>query len=314
MKYFSVTKVILFSMLIFGFGSAVAKDPNNKKAFNNKNTNQITSNKNGSNKSKLIPTGPYLGQTPPGLTPQAFAPGIVTTEFYELNGVFTPDMREFYLIRNGGEYEKPMLVVFKNENNRWHESEVALRKGTPFISPDGKTMHLGKRYRQRTGSGWTEVKLKEKPFVDLPIMRLTASIQGTYFFDEFKRDYTGDIRYSRLINGKYEEPKLLGKIINTGRNFHPLIAPDESYLIFDGTREGGYGGSDLYISYVQQDGSWGEPINLGDRINTNEWEASANITPDGKYMFFNRNINPGSYDNVDIMWVDAGFIEELRPE
>ena len=43
--------------------------------------------------------GPYLGQKPPGQIPEAFAPGIVTTEHYEYSGVFTPDLKEFYFIR-----------------------------------------------------------------------------------------------------------------------------------------------------------------------------------------------------------------------
>ena len=259
-------------------------------------------------------SGPYLGQKPPGLTPEPFAPGIVTTEHYELTGVFTPDMKEFYLIRDGGKYEKSSLVVFKNKNNRWHESVISERVGTPIIAPDGKTMHLGKRYRKRTKMGWSDVKKLGSPFDDLPIMRLTASSKGTYFFDEFKSDFTGSIRYSRLVNGKHAKPKLLSKKINGGKSFHPFIAPDESYLIFDGKRKGGYGGSDLYISYRQKDSTWGEAINLGDKINTGGWEAVASVTPDGKYLFFNRNMNPESHENVDIFWVDAQFIETLKPQ
>src|SRR5690606_1112001 len=145
---------------------------------------------------------------------------------------------------------------------------VSNRIGSPVITPDGKTMYLSKRYKKRTKDGWTEVKSLGPPFDDLPIMRLTASSEGTYFFDEFKQDFTGDIRYSRLVEGKYEEPKLLSKEINAGKSFHPFIAPDESYLIFDGKREGGYGDSDLYISYRQQVGSWGTAINMGEDINS----------------------------------------------
>lgn len=265
------------------------------------------------NDSKIL-ENPYLGQKPPGLIPVPFAPGIVTTEHYELNGVFTPDMKEFYLIRDGGKYEKPSFVVFKNINNQWQESVVSPRVGTPFIAPDGKTMHLGRRYMERTETGWSEKKNLGSPFDELPIMRLTASTNGTYFFDEFKRDFTGSIRYSRLVDGKYEEPKLLNEKINGGKSFHPFIAPDESYLIFDGKREGGYGGSDLYISFKQQGGSWGEVINLGNNINTEAWEAAATVTPDGKYIFFNRNMGSDNYENVDIFWVDAQVIENLRPK
>lgn len=259
-------------------------------------------------------TGPYLGQKPPGSTPEIFAPGIVSTEGWEASGVFTPELNEFYFIRDSKESDKQEMVVFINTNNRWHESVVSARVGTPLIAPDGKTMHLGKRYKERTGTGWSEVKKLEAPFDTLPIMRLTASSKGTYFFDEFKKDFTGSIRYSRLVDGKYEEPKLLGKEINSGKSFHPFIAADESYLIFDSKSERGHGDSDLYISYRQQDDTWGEPINLGDKINTEGWEAMASVTSDGKYLFFNRNMAPGNHENVDIFWVDAQFIETLRPK
>ena len=41
--------------------------------------------------------GPYLGQKPPGMTPEVFAPGIISTrEKYELNSIFSPKGDEFY--------------------------------------------------------------------------------------------------------------------------------------------------------------------------------------------------------------------------
>ncbi|MFC7048679.1 hypothetical protein [Emcibacter nanhaiensis] len=260
--------------------------------------------------------GPYLGQEPPGLTPEAFAPGIVSTEHWEYGGAFTPDLKEFYLLRSGGKYEAATFVVYRNENNRWRETVVSPWAGQPVISPDGRTMHLGRRYKERTESGWSEVKNLKAPFKDLLIMRLSASANGTYYFDTYDKEKPDfPIRYSRLIDGKYEEPKVLGKEINTGTNLnHPFIAPDESYLIWDAVREGGQGSSDLYISFRQPDGSWGEAVNLGDKINTGAWEASASVTPDGKYLFFSRNMGSDKYENVDIFWVDAQIIEELRPK
>jgi hypothetical protein len=261
-------------------------------------------------------TSPYLGQPLPGLTAEVFASGIISTKGWESGGTFTPDMNEFYFIREV-EIEgnsKQEFVVLQKKDNRWHETVLGPRVGNPFFSPDGSIMHLGRRYKERTEDGWSERKSLGAPFEDLPIMRLTASSKGTYFFDEFKPDFTGSIRYSRLVDGKYEEPKLLSEKINGGNSFHPFIAPDESYLIFDGIREGGHGDSDLYISYRQQDGSWGDAINLGDQINTDAWEAVASVTPDGKYLFFNRNMGSDKYEDVDIFWVDAQIIETLRPQ
>jgi len=259
--------------------------------------------------------GPYLGQKPPGLIPEAFAPGLVTTPGWEYSGVFTPDMKEFYFIREvkiDQENSKQEFVVFKYTDNQWQETVVSDRVGQPYIAPDGKTMHLGRRFKERTQTGWSDVKDLGMPFDSLSIMSLTASAKGTYFFDEFKRDFTGDIRYSQLVDGKHEEPKLLNKNINSGKSFHPFIAPDESYLIFDSKREGGFGDSDIYISFKQKDGSWGEAINMGDKINTGVWEAAATVTPGGKYLFFNRDMGPDKYENVDIYWVDAQVIETLR--
>ncbi|MTI30543.1 TolB family protein [Xanthovirga aplysinae] len=271
--------------------------------------------KNASSLSHL--EGPYLGQKPPGLMPEPFAPGIVTTEHWEYGGGFSPDLKEFYFIREVEENKEQEFVVFQYKNNRWQESVISPRVGQPFISPDGKIMHLGRRYKERTETGdWSEIKKLGSSFQEIEIMRLTASSKGTWVFDEVGMpDGDGVIRYSRLKDGKREEPGAFGKEINTGKmNAHPFIAPDESYLIWDGRRESGYGSSDIYISFRRENGSWGEAINLGDKINTDAWEAGASVTPDGKYLFFNRNMTPGNYENVDIFWVDAQIIETLRPK
>ncbi|WP_438423609.1 hypothetical protein [Aquimarina macrocephali] len=283
--------------------------------------NSCTTKKQHSTATTLpIIESPYFGQKPPGLIPEPFAPGMVTTEEWQWSGAFTPDLKEFYFIREVGETEedkKMKFVVIQNKNNKWQESVISPRVGEPFISPDGKTMHLGTRYKERTETGdWSKIKSLDVPFKDFPIMLLTASAKGTYVFDSMGE---GILRYSRLIDGEREEPKQFGKEINTGRsNAHPFIAPDESYILWDGRRDSGYGNADIYISFQQQDGSWGEAINLGDKINTESSEAGAFVSPDGKYLFFNRNVGKTKptdrYDDVDIFWVDAKVIKNLRPK
>lgn len=248
----------------------------------------------------------YLGQKPPGLIPELFAPDIIKTEFREGAYTFTPDLKEFYFRRRGGEYKNNALVVIKFRDSQWTETLVSSRSGEPFISTDGKTMHLGKKYRERTSSGWSEEKNLGAPFEDFRIMRLTVSSKGTYYFDEASE--TGPLRYSRLIDGVHEEPKILD--IDVGDwNAHPFIAADESYIIWDDQREEGYGSSDLYISFCQQDNTWGPSINLGDKINTEFEDAFGSITSDGKYFFFTRSFGG---DKADIYWVDAEIIEALR--
>ncbi len=253
--------------------------------------------------------GPYIGQNPPSLTPEVFAPGIVSKEHQDWTGRFTPDMKEYYFTRNIKKSRKSTTFVFKSENNRWHKTVLGPRMGGS-ISPDGKTMHSGNQYRERTDDGWSELKSLGSPFEDIRIMRLTASSKGTYVFDDAGAGETGAIRSSRLIDGKREEPKLLSTEINSGKwNAHPFIAPDDSYIIWDGERDDGYGEVDLYISFRQQDGSWGAAINFGDKINTDGPDSGGGVTPDGKYFFFNKKISP---EDSDTYWVDAQIIETLR--
>jgi hypothetical protein len=257
------------------------------------------------------PVGAYLGQEPPGLTPQLFAPDIIQTEHREAEAAFSPDLKEFYFRRRGGAYANNTLVVVRYEDGQWMESIVPPRAGEPFVSPDGKILHLGSKYRERTNTGWSEVKSLGPLFdrQDRGVMRLTASAKGTYVFDDYKSNDI--IRISRIKDGIREEPKILGKEINSGKwTAHPFIAADESYLIWDSEKDDGYGGSDLYISFRQEDDSWGPAINLGDKINTEYSEAYGSMSPDGKYFFFHRSYGG---DTGDIFWVDAALIKTLKP-
>ena len=258
--------------------------------------------------------GPYMGQSTPGMTAEPFAPGIISREGWELEGVFAPGMNEFYFTTAGGEYTRPTVIGFRQQDNVWKKYIELKRNGEVAFSPDGNRMHMAKGYMDRIGDGWSERRSLGPMFdrEDWGIMRLSASAKGTYVFDDYKSNDV--IRISTLKDGERQEPTQMGDMVNTGkRTAHPFIAPDESYLIWDSDREGGYGASDLYISFRQTDGSWGPAINMGEEVNSDKWDAYASVTPDGKYMLFNRAMDD-DYENVDIYWVDAKIIENLRPE
>ncbi len=71
-------------------------------------------------------------------------------------------------------------------------------------------------------------------------------------------------------------------------NFAPFLAPDEVTLFFASDRKGGFGKSDIYMS-KRLDNSWlrwSEPINLGELVNSDEWDGYFLISPDGKYGYF----------------------------
>jgi len=269
--------------------------------------------------------GPYLGQKPPGMVAEPFAPGIISTDGWELEGVFAPGMKEFYFTIDRAENTEtasnsflPTVIGFRQQNNVWKKFTEFERTGEIVFSPDGNRMHMAKGYKDRVGDGWSERK-SLGPMIDRKewgIMRLSASAKGTYVFDDFKSDDDNAIRISRLKDGKRQEPVAMGPTVNSGTyTAHPFIAPDESYLIWDSKREGGYGDADLYISFREKDGSSGPAINMGPKVNSDKADFYASVTPNGKQLLFNRTISrTDDHINVDIYWVDAQIIESLRPK
>jgi hypothetical protein len=96
----------------------------------------------------------------------------------------------------------------------------------------------------------------------------------------------------------------------------PGIAPDGSFMVFYSIRPGALDGTetDLYLTLRQPDGTWTKSRNMGPKINSRYYEHGARISPDKKYMFFNRsdgwNRNRAT-DTADIYWVE---LKEHLPE
>ncbi|WP_440053312.1 hypothetical protein ACSLBF_10200 [Pseudoalteromonas sp. T1lg65] len=264
------------------------------------------------------PEGPYLGQQPPGIIPKVFAPGYVSTRHRDHSVSFTPDLKELYFSRKDIDTGKWWIIQFKQQNKQWKQSIIGPRVGRPILSPDGNTLHLGSKYITRTPNGWSEIK-SLGPLIDRDdwgIMRLSSSADGTYIFDDYKNNDV--LRISKVKHGKRQPAELLGPKINAGMwTAHPFIAADGSYIIWDSEKEDGYGDTDLYVSFLQKDGHWGDAINLGETINTDGIEAGGYVSPDGKYFFFNRTPSKekiGTDHEGDVYWVDIQAIEKLRHE
>ncbi|WP_317899357.1 OmpA family protein [Aurantibacillus circumpalustris] len=69
---------------------------------------------------------------------------------------------------------------------------------------------------------------------------------------------------------------------------HPSISADGFVLYFSSDMEGGKGGMDIYMSKKDSSGSWGAPINLGDKINTAGNEVFPFVSSNG-VLYFSSN-------------------------
>ncbi len=96
-----------------------------------------------------------------------------------------------------------------------------------------------------------------------------------------------DLYSSRRLGNNWSEPINLGSDVNTAAwESQPCLAADGRTLYFVSTRRGGYGGSDIWKSILQEDGYWSTPVNLGDSINTSANEMAPFIHPDGQTLYF----------------------------
>lgn len=67
--------------------------------------------------------------------------------------------------------------------------------------------------------------------------------------------------------------------------YHPALSPDNKTLFFTSDIKEGFGQTDLYKVSINQDGSYGEPINLGPNINTEGREGYPFISKDSTFYF-----------------------------
>jgi outer membrane protein OmpA-like peptidoglycan-associated protein/tetratricopeptide (TPR) repeat protein len=112
-----------------------------------------------------------------------------------------------------------------------------------------------------------------------------------------------DLYYALLTRKGWSQPFNMGKVINTDAwESQPSIAPDKRALYFAAREEAGYGGSDIYVSYIMPDGKWGPPMNMGPDINTPADETSPFIHADNQTLYFTSDGLPG-YGGADLFLV-----------
>lgn len=110
----------------------------------------------------------------------------------------------------------------------------------------------------------------------------------------------GDVFVSKINNGKWKTPEQFGKpVASSYWEGGACISPDGKRLFFTSERNGGLGGSDIWMIEKINKKEWGKPMNLGAPVNTANDEGGMFLAPDGKTLFFCSN-GPNSMGSYDI--------------
>ncbi len=188
--------------------------------------------------------------------PSLFLEGVVSTNLNERDMAISSDGKNMYYTLLG--YQNVFSVIVHREklsNNEWSAPAVATFSGKfgdlePTFSPDGKKLFFSSN-RPITGN-----KVK---------------------------DY--DIWVTENINGKWSEPRNLGKNVNTTADeFYPSVATNGN-LYFTAEYDKGHGKEDIYLSRWI-DGAFTESAALDSAINSDFWEFNAFVSPDETFIVF----------------------------
>ena len=109
----------------------------------------------------------------------------------------------------------------------------------------------------------------------------------------------GNLYYSQRTDTTWSKIKSVGKPVNTIYwQSHGFITPDGKTLYFSCNRPGGQGELDIWVSEREPDGTWGEPVNCGNIINTPYNEDTPFFDPVTDALIFSSDghISMGSYD------------------
>lgn len=272
----------------------------------------------------------YYKQEPPSLTPEIFAPGIISIDGrFEFGSVFSKDGTEFFFgVDTLGKAETRFskLVGDQWTTPKTIISHDSFSRNDPFLSPNEQELYFISNqleneedtlndiniwYVKKEQTGWSApVNVGPNINSDKNEYYISFTDEGTMYFASNTAakdiwDTNFDIYRSERINGVYQTPTKVSEAINTkSYEADVFIAPDESYIIFCSFRKEGLGQGDLYISFKNEDGTWTRAKNMGEPINTVFHEFCPFVTRDGKYLLYT--------SNKDIYWVDASIIEQYR--
>ena len=180
------------------------------------------------------------------------------------------------------------------KKGEYQKALVFLEKGIGAVTTSNQ-----KRYKTRIDNCKFALEAVSKPLIinPLELPKLINKFQSQYFpvmtADRETLIYTGnqdldENLYVASIKDKiWTEPISISEKINTKENEGTAtISADGRTLVFTSCGgKKGFGSCDLFISYKQGD-NWTSPQNLGQGINSAEWESQPSLSADGRTLYF----------------------------
>lgn len=173
-------------------------------------------------------------------------------------------------------FTKRLGARWTNPQNLLGEVNTGNWETQPSLSADGKTLYFIRGVRLRDGSKQSDIYMSQKQ---------ADGSWGTA------------VRLPETVNSPFAEESV-------------LIHPDGKTLYFGSKGHIGMGGTDLFMSRLDENGNWGKAINLGYPINTHFDEHSLMVSPDGEIGFMASD-REGGFGDLDIYYFPLP--EHLRP-
>lgn len=160
------------------------------------------------------------------------------------------DIYEFTISEDGSYIGESLLG--KNINTKYHEGVVS-------FSTDGKTMYFSRE------SYYDDLYLKDS------LSRNKQSVLNLY--------------YSSLLSDGWSEATPVAFNSENYSVKNPAVSADGKTLYFASDMPNGYGNFDIYKAPINEDGSVGEPMNLGQKVNTEGQEMFPYSSSNGSLYF-----------------------------
>ena len=238
-------------------------------------------------------------------------------------------------VDKGGDFkyfEDIYISEWDSANNQWGRSRPIPGKlnteghdASLSISPDGQQIYIyrndGVAYigdifvsKKRKSSGtWGTPKPLDKPINSSYFESsacLSADGNKLYFTSERigkknPKAAGADIYVSeRISKSEWGEPKNLGPVINTLYDEASVfIHPDGKTLFFSSKGHMSMGGHDIFMSKLNDDGTWSKPENLGYPINSVDDDVHFTLSVDGKEAYYSA-VKTGGMGERDIYKID----------